>query len=99
MAESRFCCFGIRDSAILRAPSDQIHVLQDMFKVDYTRGRDGNEDFVTKCNNDSILIVNRDAKCGSIVDAWRVCSMGCCCTQCPSNASRLCHVWAFLHGT
>ncbi|CAM6065614.1 unnamed protein product, partial [Sphagnum tenellum] len=46
-----------------------------MFKVDYTRGRDGNEDFVTKCNNDGILVVNRDAKCGSVVDAWRVCSM------------------------
>jgi hypothetical protein len=98
MAESRFCCFGTRDSAIPRTPSDQNYVLQDMFNVDYISGREGYEDFVTKCNNEGIVIVHI-AKSGSIADAWRVCSMGCCCPQCPSNASRLCNAWAFLHGT
>ncbi len=44
-----------RDSAIPRTSSDQIHVLQDMFKVDYEREREGNEDFVTKCNKAFLL--------------------------------------------
>ncbi len=55
MAEGSFCCFGTRDSAIPRTSSDQVHVLQDMFKVDYEREREGNEDFVTKCNKAFLL--------------------------------------------
>ncbi len=61
MAEGSFCCFGIRDSAIPRTSSDQVHVLQDMLKVDYERERErerereGNEDFVTKCNKTFLL--------------------------------------------
>ncbi len=57
MAEGSFCCFGIRDSAIPRTSSDQVHVLQDMLKVDYEREREreGNEDFVTKCNKAFLL--------------------------------------------